>query len=79
MIEYECVDNEIPLPNITSKILAKVVEYFKSTLSQLERAFEILDNLNQDLADNVRKRNSIINEVIFTHVIYICDSKATTL
>jgi hypothetical protein len=79
MIEYECVDNKIPLPNITSKILAKVVEYFKSTLSQPGRAFEILDDLSQDLADNVRKRNSIINEVIFTHVIYICDSKATTL
>ncbi|KAI3857222.1 hypothetical protein MKW98_007623 [Papaver atlanticum] len=27
MIEYDCADNGIPLPNVTSKILAKVIEY----------------------------------------------------
>ncbi|CAL1388605.1 unnamed protein product [Linum trigynum] len=27
MIEDDCADNEIPLPNVTSKILAKVIEY----------------------------------------------------
>nr|WAW38345.1 Skp1-like protein 1 [Persicaria minor] len=29
MIEDECADNVIPLPNVTSKILAKVIEYCK--------------------------------------------------
>ncbi|MCL7047730.1 hypothetical protein MKW94_027951 [Papaver nudicaule] len=29
MIEDDCADNGIPLPNVTSKILAKVVEYCK--------------------------------------------------
>ncbi|CAK7329481.1 unnamed protein product [Dovyalis caffra] len=29
MIEDDCADNEIPLPNVTSKILAKVIEYCK--------------------------------------------------
>jgi S-phase kinase-associated protein 1 len=29
MIEDECADNGIPLPNVTSKILAKVIEYCK--------------------------------------------------
>ncbi|KAI3994494.1 hypothetical protein MKX01_012751 [Papaver californicum] len=27
MIEDDCADNIIPLPNVTSKIMAKVVEY----------------------------------------------------
>lgn len=27
MIEDDCVDNAIPLPNVTSRILAKVIEY----------------------------------------------------
>ncbi|GAV74714.1 Skp1 domain-containing protein/Skp1_POZ domain-containing protein [Cephalotus follicularis] len=29
MIEDNCADNGIPLPNVTSKILAKVIEYCK--------------------------------------------------
>ncbi|KAL8151718.1 hypothetical protein V2J09_021526 [Rumex salicifolius] len=29
MIEDDCADNVIPLPNVTSKILAKVIEYCK--------------------------------------------------
>ncbi|CAK9156971.1 unnamed protein product [Ilex paraguariensis] len=29
MIEDNCADNDIPLPNVTSKILAKVIEYCK--------------------------------------------------
>ncbi|PIA44728.1 hypothetical protein AQUCO_01700373v1 [Aquilegia coerulea] len=29
MIEDDCADNGIPLPNVTAKILAKVIEYLK--------------------------------------------------
>ncbi|XP_011003066.1 PREDICTED: SKP1-like protein 1B [Populus euphratica] len=29
MIEDDCADNGIPLPNVTSKVLAKVIEYCK--------------------------------------------------
>ncbi|KAI5596687.1 hypothetical protein POPTR_002G018700v4 [Populus trichocarpa] len=29
MIEEDCADNAIPLPNVTSKILSKVIEYCK--------------------------------------------------
>nr|BAB85606.1 kinetochore protein [Brassica juncea] len=29
MVEDDCIENGIPLPNVTSKILAKVIEYCK--------------------------------------------------
>lgn len=29
MIEHDCADNGFPLPDVTSKILAKVIEYCK--------------------------------------------------
>ncbi|XP_010536422.1 PREDICTED: SKP1-like protein 1A [Tarenaya hassleriana] len=29
MVEDDCADNGIPLPNVTSKVLAKVIEYCK--------------------------------------------------
>ncbi|KAI3994395.1 hypothetical protein MKX01_012652 [Papaver californicum] len=29
MIEDDCADNAIPLPNVTSKILSKIIEYGK--------------------------------------------------
>ena len=29
MIEDDCTDNGIPLPNVSSNILLKVIEYFK--------------------------------------------------
>ncbi|KAL5567857.1 hypothetical protein UlMin_024432 [Ulmus minor] len=29
MIEDNCADNRIPLPNITSKILSMIIEYYK--------------------------------------------------
>uniref|UniRef100_A0A1J3CQQ0 SKP1-like protein n=1 Tax=Noccaea caerulescens TaxID=107243 RepID=A0A1J3CQQ0_NOCCA len=29
MVEDDCVDNGVPLPNVTSKILSKVIEYCK--------------------------------------------------
>ncbi|KAL3813459.1 hypothetical protein ACJIZ3_014727 [Penstemon smallii] len=46
MIEDDCVDNTIPLPNVTSKIMAKVIEYCKrhatneKTEEDLNKAFD---------------------------------------
>ncbi|KAF5175504.1 Skp1-like protein [Thalictrum thalictroides] len=34
MIEDDCADNGIPLPNVTSKILAKVIEYCKEHVEE---------------------------------------------
>ncbi|KAL4645533.1 hypothetical protein ACB092_02G241200 [Castanea dentata] len=48
MIEDDCADNGIPLPNVTSKILAKVIEYCKkhveSTSSDERTSDEDLKN-----------------------------------
>jgi len=30
MIEKDCADNGLPIPNVTSKMLAKVIEYCKN-------------------------------------------------
>ncbi|CAI9113651.1 OLC1v1014290C1 [Oldenlandia corymbosa var. corymbosa] len=38
MIEDDCADNGIPLPNVTSKTLAKVIEYCKRHVSDAEKA-----------------------------------------
>ncbi|KAG8368078.1 hypothetical protein BUALT_Bualt15G0007900 [Buddleja alternifolia] len=38
MIEDDCADNSIPLPNVTSKILAKVIEYCKRHVDAAAKA-----------------------------------------
>ncbi|KAL8540071.1 hypothetical protein ACS0TY_001600 [Phlomoides rotata] len=50
MIEDNCADTCIPLPNVTSKILAKVIEYCKHHVEALKK-----DNADGDavLADKV--------------------------
>uniref|UniRef100_A0A453CR30 SKP1 component POZ domain-containing protein n=1 Tax=Aegilops tauschii subsp. strangulata TaxID=200361 RepID=A0A453CR30_AEGTS len=35
MIEDDCADNGIPLPNVDSKILSKVIEYCKKHVQHL--------------------------------------------
>ncbi|KAK9749650.1 hypothetical protein RND81_02G141100 [Saponaria officinalis] len=37
MIEDDCTDNVIPLPNVTGKILAKVIEYCKKHVESSEK------------------------------------------
>uniref|UniRef100_A0A453GRN5 SKP1 component POZ domain-containing protein n=1 Tax=Aegilops tauschii subsp. strangulata TaxID=200361 RepID=A0A453GRN5_AEGTS len=37
MIEDDCADNGIPLPNVDSKILAKVIEYCKKHVQLYRR------------------------------------------
>ncbi|KAF8012687.1 hypothetical protein BT93_I0753 [Corymbia citriodora subsp. variegata] len=44
MIEDDCADNAIPLPNVTSKILAKVIEYCKKHVESAKAE----DRVNDD-------------------------------
>ncbi|KAL3813400.1 hypothetical protein ACJIZ3_014668 [Penstemon smallii] len=43
MIEDDCVDNTIPLPNVTSKIMSKVIEYCKRHTPTNEKTEEDLN------------------------------------
>eukprot|EP00262_Sarcandra_glabra_P011090 TRINITY_DN26795_c0_g1_i1.p1 TRINITY_DN26795_c0_g1~~TRINITY_DN26795_c0_g1_i1.p1 ORF type:complete len:155 (-),score=26.47 TRINITY_DN26795_c0_g1_i1:354-818(-) len=45
MIEDDCADNGIPLPNVTSKILSKVIEYCKK---HVEMAKESEDRVAEE-------------------------------
>ena len=57
MIEDNCADNGIPLPNVTSKILSKVIEYYKKhveTPKLDERATTVDDELKAWDADFVK-------------------------
>ncbi|KAJ9704450.1 hypothetical protein PVL29_002833 [Vitis rotundifolia] len=55
MIEDGCADNEIPLPNVTSKILAKVIEYCeKHVETPKEEEHSVNDELKAWDADFVK-------------------------
>lgn len=41
MIEDDCADNGIPLPNVTGKILSKVIEYCKKHVESSQNAEEL--------------------------------------
>ncbi|CAI9115052.1 OLC1v1015886C1 [Oldenlandia corymbosa var. corymbosa] len=48
MIEDDCADNGIPLPNVTSKILAKVIEYCKRHVDSAKAAEGSVENTCDD-------------------------------
>ncbi|KAG6648409.1 hypothetical protein I3843_07G144300 [Carya illinoinensis] len=48
MIEDDCADNGIPLPNVTSKILSKVIEYCKKHV-EAPKAEDRAASLDEDL------------------------------
>lgn len=67
MIEDNCADTSIPLPNVTSKILAKVIEYCKrhvdaSKSSEVEKPSE--DELKNFDADFVKVDQSTLFDLI---------------
>ncbi|GLT34413.1 hypothetical protein SLA2020_089300 [Shorea laevis] len=69
MIEDDCADNGIPLPNVTSKILSKVIEYCKKHVEapksdDRDRATSVDDELKAWDADFVKVDNSTLFDLI---------------
>lgn len=67
MIEDNCADTSIPLPNVTSKILAKVIEYCKrhvdaSKSSEVEKPSD--DDLKNFDADFVKVDQGTLFDLI---------------
>lgn len=66
MIEDDCADNGIPLPNVTSKILAKVIEYCNKHVVDPDKADEKAsdDDLKAWDADFVKVDQSTLFDLI---------------
>ncbi|KAJ7966902.1 putative Skp1 [Quillaja saponaria] len=69
MIEDDCADNGIPLPNVTSKILARVVEYCKKHVEAAktnERASSADEDLKNWDAEFVKVDQATLFDLILT-------------
>ncbi|XWS24519.1 hypothetical protein CRYUN_Cryun28dG0109800 [Craigia yunnanensis] len=67
MIEDDCADNGIPLPNVTSKILCKVIEYCKKhveTPKSDDRSASVDDELKSWDADFVKVDQATLFDLI---------------
>ncbi|XP_028774488.1 SKP1-like protein 1A isoform X1 [Neltuma alba] len=65
MIEVDCADGDIPLPNVTSKILAKVIEYCKKHVDDANSEEKISeDDLRAWDADFVRVDQATLFDLI---------------
>ncbi|OMO75493.1 SKP1 component [Corchorus olitorius] len=67
MIEDDCADNGIPLPNVTSKILSKVIEYCKKHVEAPksdDRSASVEDELKLWDADFVKVDQATLFDLI---------------
>lgn len=67
LIEDDCADNGIPLPNVTSKILSKVIEYCKKhveTPKSEDRPSSVDDELKAWDAEFVKVDQSTLFDLI---------------
>ena len=73
MIEDDCADNGIPLPNVTSKILSKVIEYCKKHVEtpkaedRVASADEELKNWDQEFVK--------VDQATLFDLILVCPSQ----
>lgn len=73
MIEDDCADNGIPLPNVTSKILAKVIEYCKKHVEapkSEDRASSGDEELKLWDADFVKVDQATLFDLILVRITY---------
>ncbi|KAL5986058.1 SKP1-like protein 1A [Asimina triloba] len=85
MIEDDCADNGIPLPNVTSKILSKVIEYCKKHVEAAasknpeDRATTAEDDLKSWDADFVKVDQATLFDLILRFMVkdYTCKVGAT--
>ncbi|GLU02722.1 hypothetical protein SLE2022_199620 [Rubroshorea leprosula] len=61
MIEDDCADNVIPLPNVTSKIFSKVIEYCKK---QVEAAAAVEEEINSWADESVEVHENTLRDLI---------------
>ncbi|KAL5791208.1 hypothetical protein ACOSQ2_006096 [Xanthoceras sorbifolium] len=52
MVEDDCVDNEIPLPNVSSSVLSKVIEYCKRRVDSISNSKYDSNNNNKKPVDD---------------------------
>ena len=67
MIEDDCADNGIPLPNVTSKILSKIIEYCKKHVEAPksdDRSASVDDELKSWDADFVKVDQATLFDLI---------------
>lgn len=70
MIEDDCADNGIPLPNVTSKILSKVIEYCRKHVEAPkadERGSSVDDELKAWDADFVKVDQATLFDLILVN------------
>ncbi|XP_076934902.1 SKP1-like protein 1A [Bidens hawaiensis] len=64
MIEDGCADTSIPLPNVTSKILSKVIEYCKKHVEAPGTEDKVADDIKAFDADFVKVDQSTLFDLI---------------
>ncbi|GAY42871.1 hypothetical protein CUMW_070250 [Citrus unshiu] len=75
MIEDDCADNGIPLPNVTSKILSKVIEYCKKHVEASKSDDRATSGVDDDLkawdTDFVKVDQATLFDLILVFSTYI--------
>ncbi|KAM7259255.1 hypothetical protein ACFE04_014996 [Oxalis oulophora] len=64
MIEDECADNGIPVPNVTSKILAKVIEYCNKHVEGEDKSTPETDDVKSWDAEFVKVDQATLFDLI---------------
>ena len=73
MIEDDCADNGIPLPNVTSKILSKVIEYCKKHVEAPksdDRSTSVDDELKAWDTDFVKVDQATLFDLILVSLLF---------